>query len=117
MLSFPQLSPCFPSRAPCTRSGAIGLGCPIGSACGPCWSAWSPGAAGSTPSAWSGGVSDTTLRTRRDEWSAAGVFERLAEMMLSAYNETIGLRCEELSVDGSIHKAPCGGEGDGQKPS
>jgi len=63
-----------------------------------------------------GGVSDTTLRTRRDEWAAAGVFERLAEMMLSTYHETIGLRCEELSVDGSIHKAPCGGEGTGKSP-
>ena len=63
-----------------------------------------------------GGVSDTTLRTRRDEWSAAGVFERLAEMMLGTYNEAIGLRCEELSVDGSIHKAPCGGEGTGKSP-
>jgi hypothetical protein len=28
-----------------------------------------------------GGVSDTPLRTRRDEWAAAAVFERLAEMM------------------------------------
>ena len=63
-----------------------------------------------------GGVSDTTLRTRRDEWGAAGVLERLAEMMLGTYNEAIGLHCEELSVDGSIHKAPCGGEGTGKSP-
>jgi transposase len=63
-----------------------------------------------------GGVSDTTLRTRRDEWATAGVFERLAEMMLGAYHEAIGVRCEELSIDGSIHKAPCGGEGTGKSP-
>ena len=37
-------------------------------------------------------VSDTTLRARRDEWVAAGVF------------------------DGSIHKAPCGGEGTAKSP-
>ena len=62
-----------------------------------------------------GGVSDTTLRTRR-EWASAGVFERLAELMLGTYHETIGLHCEELSVDGSIHKAPCGGEGTSKSP-
>ena len=63
-----------------------------------------------------GGVSDTTLRTRRDEWASAGVFERLAETMLAAYSEIVGLHCAELSVDGSIHKAPCGGEGTGKSP-
>jgi hypothetical protein len=36
--------------------------------------------------------------------------------MLATYHETIGLLCDELSVDGSIHKAPYGGEVTGKNP-
>jgi transposase len=61
-------------------------------------------------------VSDTTLRARRDEWTAAGVFERLAEMMLATYDAVIGLSLGDVAVDGSLHKAPCGGEGTGKSP-
>lgn len=63
-----------------------------------------------------GSVSDTTLRARRDEWTDAGVFEELAETMLATYDGTVGLECAEISVDGSLHKAPCGGEGTGKSP-
>jgi transposase len=63
-----------------------------------------------------GGVSDTTLRTRRDEWANAGVFDRLAQMMLVAYDDEVGLELSDTSVDGSLHKAPCGGEGTGRSP-
>ena len=61
-------------------------------------------------------VSDTTLRTRRDEWIDAGVFERLAAEALAAYDRIIGLDFSECSVDGSQHKAPTGGEGTGPNP-
>jgi transposase len=60
--------------------------------------------------------SETTLRRRRDEWMAAGVFERLVTEALSGYDRLIGLDLSEVSVDGSIHKAPCGGEGTGPSP-
>ncbi|HZT66367.1 MAG TPA: IS5 family transposase [Acidimicrobiales bacterium] len=63
-----------------------------------------------------GEVSDTTLRSRRDEWVAAGVFDQLVEVMLAAYDSAVGLAPAEAAVDGSAHKAPCGGEGTGRNP-
>jgi transposase len=64
-----------------------------------------------------GQVSDTTLRTRRDEWITAGVFDRLVEEALAAYDRIIELDLSEVAVDGSQHKAPCGGEGTGRNPT
>ena len=61
-------------------------------------------------------VSNTTLRARRDEWIAAGVFERLAAEALAAYDRVIGLDFSECAIDGSQHKAPTGGEGTGPNP-
>lgn len=58
-------------------------------------------------------VSDTTLRARRDEWITAGVFNNLAEHALAAYDRIIGFDLSETAIDGSIHKAPCGGQGTG----
>ena len=63
-----------------------------------------------------GVVSDTTLRARRDEWVGAGVFEQLVETMLCLYDAKLGLKPADTLVDGSIHKAPCGGEGTGKSP-
>jgi hypothetical protein len=63
-----------------------------------------------------GVVSDTTLRARRNEWSEAGVFDQLAEVMIGAYDAKVGLEPAEALVDGSLHKAPCGGEGTGKSP-
>src|SRR2546426_10264917 len=62
-------------------------------------------------------VSDTTLRGRRDEWIAAGVFDRLVEEALAAYDRICGLDLSEVAVDGSQHKAPGGGEGTGPNPT
>lgn len=62
------------------------------------------------------GVSESTLLRRRDEWQRAGVFTRLVELALSAYDQMIGLRLDEISIDGSIHKAPMGGAGTGPSP-
>jgi transposase len=62
-------------------------------------------------------VSDTTLRARRDEWIAAGVFDLLRAHALHAYDRIIGLDLSEVALDGSLHKAPCGGEGTGPNPT
>jgi|SRR5450631_427990 len=56
-------------------------------------------------------ASETTLRARRTEWLAAGVFDKLVEEAISGYDKIIGLDLSEVAVDGSLHKAPCGGEG------
>ncbi len=61
-------------------------------------------------------VSDTTLRARRDEWIAAGVFDRLCFEAVAAFDRIVGLDLSEVAVDGSIHKAPCGGAGTGKSP-
>ena len=61
-------------------------------------------------------MSDTTLRRRRDEWVAAGVFDRLADEAITAWDRIMGLRLDDVCVDGSTHKAPCGGEGTGKSP-
>ncbi len=64
-----------------------------------------------------GRVSDTTLRARRDEWIGAGVFGLLVDESLAAYDRIIEVNLLEVSVDGSQHKAPCGGEGTGPNPT
>jgi transposase len=61
-------------------------------------------------------VSDTTLRARRDEWIRAGVFDQLETQTRAGYDRIIGLDLECVALDGSIHKAPCGGEGTGKSP-
>jgi transposase len=62
-------------------------------------------------------ASETTLRRRRDEWVAAGVFDALVAEALAGYDRIIGLDLSEVSIDGSLHKAPCGGEGTGPNPT
>ncbi len=62
-------------------------------------------------------VSDTTLRARRNEWIAEGVFEALAAEALGAYDRVIGFDLSECAVDASLHKAPAGGEGTGPNPT
>ena len=61
-------------------------------------------------------VSDTTLRARRDEWIDAGVFDQLEAEARAAYDRIIELDLDVVAIDGSLHKAPCGGEGTGQSP-
>lgn len=61
-------------------------------------------------------VSDTTLRTRRDEWIAAGVFDDLVAEAQLAYDRIIGFDTDHVSIDGSDHPAPCGGPGTGVGP-
>ena len=63
-----------------------------------------------------GAVSDTTLRSRRDEWTDAGVFDAVVTEALAAYDRIVGFDLSDVSVDGSQHKAPSGGEGTGKNP-
>jgi transposase len=60
--------------------------------------------------------SGRTLRRRRDEWTAAGVHDRLHQLALAAYDRMLGLELDHLSVDGCITKAPCGGQAAGRSP-
>lgn len=62
-------------------------------------------------------VSATTLRCRRDEWIAHGVFGRLEQIVLEAFDRVIGLDLNHLSVDGCCVKAPCGGDNTGPNPT
>jgi transposase len=60
--------------------------------------------------------SATTIRTRRDEWIKAGIFARLKQIALDAYDRLIGLALSDIAVDGCITKAPGGGQVAGPSP-
>ena len=57
------------------------------------------------------------MRARRDEWIAANVFDRLVDEALAGYDRVIDIDLAEVAIDGSQHKAPCGGEGTGKNPA
>ena len=61
--------------------------------------------------------SETTLRRRRDEWEAVGACQHLVEEAINAFDKVIGLDFSDVSIDGSLHKAPAGGEGTGPNPT
>ena len=56
------------------------------------------------------------VRRRRDEWITAGVFTRLEDLCLEAYDQIVGLKLDNIIVDGCIVKAPCGGQAAGKSP-
>ena len=60
--------------------------------------------------------SATTIRDRRDEWIKGGVFARLKQIALEAYDRIVGLLLRDLAVDGCITKAPGGGQCAGRSP-
>jgi transposase len=60
--------------------------------------------------------SATTIRNRRDEWIRLGVFDRLKRIALESYDRIVGLVLDQIAVDGSITKAPGGGEVAGRSP-
>jgi len=57
------------------------------------------------------------VRSRRDEWQAAGIFDRIADRAIEGYDRIIGLDFSDVSLDGSVHKVPCGGPGTGPNPT
>jgi transposase len=60
--------------------------------------------------------SATTLRARRDEWIDAGIFAQLEQIVLESYDRIVGLDLHEITVDGCLVKAPCGGQAAGRSP-
>lgn len=62
-------------------------------------------------------VSDTTLRGRRNEWIDAGIFDTVCDEAIAAFDRILGLDLDTVAIDGSLHKAPCGGEGTGPNPT
>lgn len=54
--------------------------------------------------------SATTIRNRRNEWIRLGVFARFKQIALESYDRIVGLVLDQIAVDGSITKAPGGGE-------
>ncbi|MFB7506091.1 IS5 family transposase [Streptomyces broussonetiae] len=60
--------------------------------------------------------SATTIRSRRDEWIRQGVFARLKQIALDSYDRIVGLVLDQIAVDGSVTKAPGGGEVAGRSP-
>ena len=62
------------------------------------------------------GLRHHTATKRRDEWIAAGVFDRLEAEARAGYDRILELDLDVVTIDGSLHKAPCGGEGTGKSP-
>lgn len=62
------------------------------------------------------GCSDRTIRRRLKQWARLGLAERLHAATLAAYDLIIGMDLSDVSVDGCITKAPCGGEKAGPSP-
>ncbi|MFI6949784.1 IS5 family transposase [Streptomyces sp. NPDC050422] len=62
------------------------------------------------------GCSDRTIRRRLTHWAELGIAKQVHALALQAYDRMIGLELDELSVDGCITKAPCGGEAAARSP-
>jgi transposase len=60
--------------------------------------------------------SDRTMRRRLQTWAHMGIGQKIHALALDAYDRMIGLALNDLSVDGAITKAPCGGQKAGPSP-
>jgi putative transposase len=60
--------------------------------------------------------SSSTAHSRFQEWVQAGVFARLWDIALQDYEDLIGLDFDWMALDGSLHKAPLGGEKNRAQP-
>lgn len=60
--------------------------------------------------------SSSTAHSRFQAWVQAGVFATLWNVALQDYEELIGLDFEWMALDGSLHKAPLGGEKNRSQP-
>ena len=61
-------------------------------------------------------VKGSTAHSRFQQWVEAGVFARLWNEALQDYDDLIGLNFAWMALDGSLHKAPLGGEKNGAQP-
>ena len=59
----------------------------------------------------------STAHDRFQEWQAAGVFERLWQEGLYAYDEEVGIEWAWQAMDGAMTKAPLGGQHTGPNPT
>jgi hypothetical protein len=64
----------------------------------------------------SAACSDRTIRRRLKEWASRGLATELHARCLAAFDKMIGLRLRDISADGAITKAPCGGARAGPSP-
>ncbi len=62
------------------------------------------------------GCSDRTIRRRLAEWARLGIARKVHAAALAAYDRMIGLEVADLTGDGCITKAPCGGDKEGPSP-
>lgn len=60
--------------------------------------------------------SDRTIRRRLTEWARLGIATTLHALCLAAFDKVIGLDLGDISFNGCITKAPCGGEKAGPSP-
>jgi hypothetical protein len=60
--------------------------------------------------------SSSAAHRRFQEWTHAGVFERLWALGLQAYAELREIQWAYQALDGAMTKAPLGGEKDGTEP-
>ena len=60
--------------------------------------------------------SSSTAHSRFQEWTAAGIFEKLWASGLEEYDELKGIKWRWQSMDGAMTKAPLGGEKNRAEP-
>lgn len=60
--------------------------------------------------------SDRTIRRRLNTWAEQGLAQQLHALCVAAFDQMIGLDLDNLSVDGCITKAVCGGDKAGPSP-
>lgn len=60
--------------------------------------------------------SGSTAHRRFQEWEAAGVFQKLWQQGLEEYDALQGIEWRWQAMDGSLHKAPLGGEKNRAEP-
>ncbi|MEU7642999.1 IS5 family transposase [Streptomyces sp. NPDC039016] len=60
--------------------------------------------------------SASTIRSRRDEWIRLGIFSQLKQIALDSYDRIVALMLDQIAIDGSLTKAPGGGEVAGRSP-
>jgi transposase len=60
--------------------------------------------------------SGSAIHAYFQEWVRRGLFQKLWRLALAEYDDLQGIDWQWQSLDGTMTKAPLGGENDGQKP-